>query len=559
MANQAIALQARAPQGNFLAPAIQQGAQVINMMRQQQALDRQTAVAQQQMELARNKEQRDISQAQIDNDGKKIDFYTKRAGQTMNAAGYELLLRDMEKDAPEVAAAFRTNLPPEKFDRNELLKMVGSVSDNFKASFGPLETQVVQLENGDYAVTVTGGYGKNTGVFELPEYKLRPGGAPPTAAPATPAAPTAPAAAPPAAPAAGGMFRPAAFSQEQGGGMDADAGLKAVQTAMQTKMIDPATLDQVRQMAGPQAAAVDAWMQKNGIQVSPANGMRSAIYRPDGGAPAAQQVQFDPNAYVATGQAARGRPPMQSPMPGSASVPLPRVAGEASAEAAGREGVRVATQPKIVAGEERAKRLEKLRGAQPLALGDAKAVITDMDDRIAAIDEFLRSPNRRSIIGAVEGRIPKMFQNERRADAQALYDSIVSNQVLNELIKGRQQTETGASPQGIVSDRDLAVAAQASNRLTQTGSEETQERELQRLRDVLYRTRQLAIKSYTDAYREVAKDAPELRLDAAPIADTYKAVPESPASKTPVTKPPPGVSAAEWKEMSPKERKLWPQ
>jgi hypothetical protein len=182
-----------------------------------------------------------------------------------------------------------------------------------------------------------------------------------------------------------------------------------------------------------------------------------------------------------------------------------------------------------------------------------------MDDRIAAIDEFLRSPNRRSIIGAVEGRIPKMFQNERRADAQARYDFIVSNQVLNELIKGRQQTETGASPQGIVSDRDLAVAAQASNRLTQTGSEETQERELQRLRDVLYRTRQLAIKSYTDAYREVAKDAPELRLDAAPIADTYKAVPESPASKTPVTKPPPGVSAAEWKEMSPKERKLWPQ
>jgi hypothetical protein len=51
MANQAIALQARAPQGNFLAPAIQQGAQMINMMRQQQALDRQTAVQQQQMQL----------------------------------------------------------------------------------------------------------------------------------------------------------------------------------------------------------------------------------------------------------------------------------------------------------------------------------------------------------------------------------------------------------------------------------------------------------------------------------------------------------------------------
>ena len=63
MANQAIALQARAPQGNFLAPAIQQGAQFINMMRQQQALDRQTAVAQQQMEIQRAGEARAAAKA----------------------------------------------------------------------------------------------------------------------------------------------------------------------------------------------------------------------------------------------------------------------------------------------------------------------------------------------------------------------------------------------------------------------------------------------------------------------------------------------------------------
>jgi len=53
MANQAIALQARAPQGNFLAPAIQQGAQMINMMSQQRAAERQMAVQQQQLEIAR--------------------------------------------------------------------------------------------------------------------------------------------------------------------------------------------------------------------------------------------------------------------------------------------------------------------------------------------------------------------------------------------------------------------------------------------------------------------------------------------------------------------------
>jgi len=354
MANQAIALQARAPQGNFLAPALQQGAQFINMMSQQRAAERQAAAQQQQLEIARAKEQRDITQAQIDNDGKKIDFYTKRAGQTLNASGYELLLRDMDKDAPEFAAAFRANLPPERFDRNELLKMVGSVSDNFKATYGPLETQVVQLENGDYAVTVTGGYGKNTGVFELPGYKLRAGGAPPTAAPATPPATPAPPAAAPA-PAAGGMFRPAAFSPDQG--PDPAAALaKSLSDAQGTKRIDAGTVEQIKAMVPPEA--VDRFIQVNGIQVTPSDGMRSAVYRPDGGAPLAQQVQFDPNAYEATGQTARGKPLMQSPMPGSAIVPLPRVAAEARA---GRE------TPEEVYNKKRAE-LKALREAGPAPL-----------------------------------------------------------------------------------------------------------------------------------------------------------------------------------------------
>lgn len=58
MANQAIALQSRAPQGNFLAPAIQQGAQMINMMSQQRAAERQAAIAQQSMEIQRAAEGR---------------------------------------------------------------------------------------------------------------------------------------------------------------------------------------------------------------------------------------------------------------------------------------------------------------------------------------------------------------------------------------------------------------------------------------------------------------------------------------------------------------------
>jgi len=61
MANQAIALQARAPQGNFLAPAIQQGAQFINMMSQQRAAERQAAAQQQQMQLQMAQEGRAVA------------------------------------------------------------------------------------------------------------------------------------------------------------------------------------------------------------------------------------------------------------------------------------------------------------------------------------------------------------------------------------------------------------------------------------------------------------------------------------------------------------------
>lgn len=58
MANQAIALQARAPQSAGLGPAIAQNAQAINMMAQQRASERQAAQAQQAMDIEAAKEAR---------------------------------------------------------------------------------------------------------------------------------------------------------------------------------------------------------------------------------------------------------------------------------------------------------------------------------------------------------------------------------------------------------------------------------------------------------------------------------------------------------------------
>ena len=119
MADQTIALQARAPQGNSMASAIRQNSQLMNMMTQQAAAQRQSAVAEQQMQFAQAKEARDVSAADIKLAGDKIDYYTKRAGQTMNPEGYAVLLQDLDKDAPDIAAAFRANLPPERFVRDD--------------------------------------------------------------------------------------------------------------------------------------------------------------------------------------------------------------------------------------------------------------------------------------------------------------------------------------------------------------------------------------------------------------------------------------------------------
>ena len=324
MANQAIALQARAPQADILGGAIRNNAQLINTMAQQRTAERQTAVAQQQMELAQAKEAREASAAEIDMAGKKIDLYTKRAGQTLSPQGYQLLLQDLDRDAPEIAARFRANLPPERFNRDDLLRMVGSVSDNFKATYGPLETEVVQMEDGTYSVARTGGFGK-PGVFEMKEFALKPsGGVPAATAPQQGGAM--------AQPSQGANTTPQDLMRQgvnpnsipsgnplspisTGGQGQPDLGA-IVQQMMQTGVISQADMGLMTQAAGPEKAQQLAQiMRANNIQIMPDEqaapaGMRNAVFRPEEGAPMLQQAQ-SMDDYVDTGRAARGRAPQR--------------------------------------------------------------------------------------------------------------------------------------------------------------------------------------------------------------------------------------------------------
>ena len=101
MANQAIALQARAPQGNILGPALQQGAQMVNMMRQQEAADRQAAATNQQLEIARAGETRAAALAPVQLSKAQADLLASQQGEARAAALAPAQLSKAEADAQQ--------------------------------------------------------------------------------------------------------------------------------------------------------------------------------------------------------------------------------------------------------------------------------------------------------------------------------------------------------------------------------------------------------------------------------------------------------------------------
>ena len=499
MANQMIALQARAPQSPGLGSAIQQNAQMINMLMQQRLAERQTAKAQQEMELARNKETRDIAAADIDLAGKQIDYHYKQATAVRTPQGYEAWLASVGKDSPEFEQFFRTNLPPSEFDRKELIKMVGSVKDNFDATYAPVQEQLTYSPTGAMQRTRTGGF-EGQGVYPLEEYEMDTAGG-----------------------GAIGLGQQTPVDGGQGGPMLSMPGVgpSRVSTDMASQLTnarnDPEyqqALNLIQRMNPQAAQSLRQIMPK--FQPELMATIRAEAQKAFGGQTAQPPATEFPlvagprggplEGYSPTGRQAVGKSPMQSPTPGIYTVPPSQVSTTAGAEEGGKKA---------------AARIEQLKTDLPKAHSQTTSLINNLTDRINRIDKFLRNPYRNTVIGSIEGRIPEFLMNERRADAIADWKFITNNSVLDKLIEDRRSTETGASPQGLVSDRDLGVAASAANSLTRTGSEKAQEAEMKRLRDVLYRTRETALKAYNNTYSNLVKSDPRFRLSPPPVSPKY--------------------------------------
>ena len=240
----------------------------------------------------------------------------------------------------------------------------------------------------------------------------------------------------------------------------------------------------------------------------------------------------------------RLRDPNVSPLPGSSQVPLSRVSAEKTTEAQAAADVDLKMNPKIATATKAAESAVELKSTAKKAKFDTEAVIDEVADRINTIDQLLRNPNRFSIVGAIEGNLPRLLQTGARADAQAAFDKIKNTATLTSLIDMRRSTETGASPVGAnPTDRDAKIVEQAASKLIQTGEPATFDAELIDMRRKLYRTYANAQREYQGLYGEVLKSDPSLRLAVPKVSDRYISTKDLPKQKTQVKTPTSRLSA----------------
>lgn len=285
-----------------------------------------------------------------------------------------------------------------------------------------------------------------------------------------------------------------------------------IQTAVQNGVIDQSHVEQLRQMVGPENdQALANWMRQNNVRIQPtgAPSMRTAVYRqpavdyfapqtddggmPFGGPAAAlrQNIGYEP-----TGRAAQAKPPLQSPMPGSAIVPLPRVRGEAEATEAGKQGVRIEVEPKIAGSTKTAELQAQKDMAFPDAQGQFEAALATIDNRLADIKRFREHPAATRVIGPLDAFTPNFG---RARGAQAIYDALVATATLDELQQMRQNSPTGGAL-GNVSDADIRVLRQSIGALGQDQSEEDFNESLRIFEDRLKTARDRLIRRYKENY-----------------------------------------------------------
>jgi hypothetical protein len=175
MANQAIALQARAPQNDFMGRAIQQNAQMMNMMSQQRAAERQAAQATQAMGIARAEEGR---KAALHGPAmRKADYEAFSAEQKAAMEFMEFAYAGIDKsrgpeDVLKIAGFLKQKFPSEIFAQVIDQTLADMPSDPAQFAEWQAQTKFETLKNTEQLAQefTTQNLGTSTRVIATPKY-----------------------------------------------------------------------------------------------------------------------------------------------------------------------------------------------------------------------------------------------------------------------------------------------------------------------------------------------------------------------------------------------------
>jgi hypothetical protein len=577
MANQAIALQARAPQNSILGPSIQRAAQNINMMTQQRAAERQAAQAQQTLDIQAAQEAR-AAQTQTANMRKEDLAFQESEMKRLRKIGMAVL----ETEDPAVREAAYQNLLGliEKTDQ-QLGATMRQVAGTFNAPV--LRSVIMEVDNyfnkkyptptvslgfteptaedpNSYPVQIQLG-GFTSGVTRIGERvtPTTPRGTPTTPQPSQGGGMEGP---PMVEPTFRGENPPLSeFQKDHLKRLEAELGMtdtpasftrggmgapNAVQmtpemaqtiydSAISTGVMAQADFDQLLAMAPPQnrQAFVNMLQQKNitlepnapSLAVSGAQTPQPEFAVMRGPAPPSRTANLGAPMQQTLAQSGEYRPiVLKRPTPPGANVAPEVLGSQKAAETQATKNVELRMAPQIAAATKQAERAVERRSEALVAKNEAKILVQGLDNYINTIDELLRSPDRHKIVGRIEGNLHylgSLGQNERQAELQAMYDRIKNTDTLTSLVAMKQASPSGGSPVGNASNQDVQLVARGANALTQTGGVPKFDEELKKLRRQAYRARQNAIEFYGDRYGELGVEDPKFKLNVSPIADRY--------------------------------------
>ena len=617
MANQMIALQTRNPQLPDPSRAAAQYANMMNMASQQRATQLQAERTRQEMDYARAGEER-AAQTQIANMREKdLDIEDKELlrlykigaaileteDPTAREAAYQNLLGMIENTSPQLGATMRQ--VASTFNPQVLQSVMVPVDDYFNKKYATPTTETAFGPRDEILEVTRGGLPGVAGVRPL--LNMPPQGAPASPA-AAPRAPAAPASAgtpmratrganttpqdlmqqgmdPRNIPSGMPTVRPISFNQSDMGGagqMSPDMVPAILDSAINTGVMAQIDLDQMLAMTPPEArqGIMDVIRSSNiALQADApslaASGMGqqppmapNPVQRPQsqfavmrgqtpqasladlGGQPEMQNVMAQTNVV---GQQAYGRSgsPM-SPSPGIYGVPTRQVAATSQAQRASKEEVFDTELAKIraqrAAGPPPVTQQQKL--ARQTQLADAfsrtqtlldkaynpKEGVISLANKIKAL-----SADQKEAITGLSGYVPSFRGSTKEAD------TLIGNLkgVVTALGKDVAAASGAIGPMAVQEWKIVAdtIADLKLEGMTPRALDAQMNRVIEQVRSAT----SLAERVYDAQYGEDVKQLPAFKLRGAPPART----------KTQVTKAPPGVSAAEWKAMTPAERKLW--